>query len=196
MNAEGSLSALLAGFGAGASFGPVNVEVTRVGLVGTLAEARRFAIGALLGDACLLGSSLLLIELATGLLDPRVDYWWLHLLAATFIAAVATRSLVTGPASATAPSGSAQAGHWLLRGLGFSLLSPFGLVLWSGIAVATASKGGFGVVLVLLGDCFWFLTWLAILAGGRLRVGAGARQSIHNAANVLLLGCALLLVLK
>jgi threonine/homoserine/homoserine lactone efflux protein len=48
------LAACLLGLGAGASFGPVNLEITKVGLVGRSGEALPLALGAWTGDAVLL----------------------------------------------------------------------------------------------------------------------------------------------
>jgi threonine/homoserine/homoserine lactone efflux protein len=83
------------------------------------------------------------------------------------------------------------------KGVALSTLSPYGIVLWSGMGAAVIASGlgplyGVGI---LLGDGAWFVVWLSILRLARTRVSHRAVKPIHFAANGALVVCAAVLVL-
>lgn len=188
------ISACLLGFGAGASFGPVNVEITKAGLVGRADHARPLALGAWGGDAVLLAVLATAFAGASqvGAIDDQ--HPWVRIIAAAMIAAIAIRSLRRGPADASAPQGKTTV--VAAKGVLLSTLSPYGLVLWAGMAAAVISSdiGPLFAVGILIGDAAWFVLWLTVLRLARQRVSDSAVRPIHVAANAALLGCAVGLV--
>jgi threonine/homoserine/homoserine lactone efflux protein len=190
------IAALLLGLATGASFGPVNVEVTKIGLVGRSGEAVPLAFGSWLGDVALMA-----IATATAVsTGSGIDHRWLRLTAAIAILVVAVASLRRGPSLGTDAGGSIT-NHptTVSRGAALSVLSPLGLALWGGVAAAAvAHASGLAAVgtsaLVLLGDALWFVTWLVALRAIRSRLSRRAMYPIHVAANCALLVLAAILV--
>jgi threonine/homoserine/homoserine lactone efflux protein len=193
-----TIAACLLGLGAGASFGPVNLEITKVGLIGRAEEAMPLAFGAWSGDAVLLTvlSTLLAGASEAGAIDTT--HLLVRAVAGAMIAAIAIRSLYRGPAirdhaeTTTRPTVAAS------KGVALSTLSPYGIVLWAGMGAAVIASGhsvlyGLGI---LLGDGAWFVVWLSLLRVARKRISHRAVRPIHFAANAALVVCAALLVLS
>lgn len=190
------VAACLLGFGAGASFGPVNVEITKVGLTGRPGEALPLVFGAWSGDAVLLTVLATVFAGASeaGAIDTR--HLWVRVLAAAMIAAIAIRSLYRGPATRTELNPDAKAALIASKGVVLSTLSPYGIVLWAGMSAAViASDDGllYGAG-ILLGDGLWFVLWLTILRIARTRISKKAMKPIHMTANAALVACAALLI--
>jgi threonine/homoserine/homoserine lactone efflux protein len=190
------LAACLLGFGAGASFGPVNVEITKVGLTGRFGEARPLAFGAWGGDAVLLTVLATVFAGAStaGAIDTR--HAGVRVLAAAMIAVIAIRSLYRGPAPRFELAANTKSALVASKGVALSTLSPYGIVLWSGMGAAVIASGN-GLLYgagILLGDGLWFLLWLTVLRLARRRITKGAIKPIHVTANAALLACAAVLV--
>jgi threonine/homoserine/homoserine lactone efflux protein len=189
-------AACLLGLGAGASFGPVNLEITKVGLIGRSGEALPLAVGAWSGDAVLLTVLATVFAGASqaGAVDPR--HLWVRVVAAAMIAAIAIRSLYRGPATRDETSSDARPALIASKGVALSTLSPYGIVLWSGMGAAVIASGA-GVAYaaaILLGDAAWFLVWLTVLRVARDRLSQRAVRPIHMTANAALVACAAVLV--
>jgi threonine/homoserine/homoserine lactone efflux protein len=191
------VSACGLGLGAGASFGPVNLEVTRVGLVGRAREPVPLAVGAWLGDALLLTTlgALLVAANDIGGLSHHAQPW-LRAAAAALIVLIALRSLRRLPPRAETVERATSTPLVAIKGVALSALSPFGIILWSGMAAAAKGSGDMVpfAAAILLGDAAWFVFWLSVLRKLRSRVPAGAVIPIHIAANASLLACAAMLV--
>jgi threonine/homoserine/homoserine lactone efflux protein len=191
------VSACGLGFGAGASFGPVNLEITRVGLVGRAREPVPLAVGAWLGDALLLTTLGALVVVANDVDGLGHDAQpWLRAVSAVLIVLIAFRSLRRLPPRAGTGEYATSTPLVAAKGIALSALSPFGIVLWSGMAAAAKGSGHmipFAAV-ILLGDGAWFVLWLNVLRKLRSRIPAGAVVPIHIAANASLLACAAMLV--
>ncbi|HET8956705.1 MAG TPA: LysE family transporter [Solirubrobacterales bacterium] len=189
-------AACLLGFGAGSSFGPVNVEITKVALTGQRGEALPLAFGAWGGDAVLLTMLATIFAGASEAGAVDTQHLWVRVLAATMIAGIAIRSLYRGPATQMEMGADARATLIASKGVALSTLSPYGLVLWSGLGAAVVASGnglayGAGI---LLGDGLWFVLWLTILRMARSRISKKAIKPIHMTANAALIGCAALLI--
>lgn len=184
------------GFGAGASFGPVNLEITRVGLVGHTREPVPLAVGAWLGDAVLLttlGALLMVADDIDGL--DHQPQPWLRAVAAALIVLIALRSLRRLPPRADTVEHATSTPFVAVKGVALSALSPFGVILWASMAAAAKGSGHMVpfAAAILLGDGAWFVLWLNVLRKLRSHVPAGAVLPIHIAANVSLLACAAML---
>lgn len=191
------IAALFLGVATGATFGPVNVEVTKTRLAGRHGDAVPLAVGSWLGDVGLMiaGSAMAVS------VDGGISGVWLRAAAAVAVACIALASLRSGPALPGHPTSIASSRIKVVsRGAALSLLSPVGFALWGGVATAAvAHASGLGAVgaaaAVLLGDALWFALWLALLGALRPRLDRGAIRGIHVAANcgLLLLALALLI---
>lgn len=188
--------ACLLGLGAGASFGPVNVEITKVGLTGRAKEALPLALGAWGGDAVLLAFLATVFAGASGTGALDAGHPWVRALAALMIAGIAIRSLYLGPTSQEEAGRDEKTTLIVSKGVALSTLSPYGLVLWSGMGAAMLASG-YGLpygVAILLGDGLWFAIWLSILRLARTRISTAAMRPIHLIANLALVGCAALII--
>jgi threonine/homoserine/homoserine lactone efflux protein len=183
--------------GAGASFGPVNLEITKVGLTGRSGEAVPLAVGAWTGDAVLLAVLTTVFAGASEAGAIGTHQPWMRFAAAAMIAAIAVRSLYRGPAARAQTDSNARGAVVASKGVALSTLSPYGLVLWAGIGTAVIASGD-GILYaagILLGDAAWFVVWLTVLRIARSWVSHRAVKPIHVTANVALVACAALLAL-
>jgi len=193
----GLLSAFLVGLAAGASFGPVNIEVTKTALVHRDSPIE-LAIGALLGDAILLIACLAAVYVSVGL---NINAWPYRLASGTFIAAIAIHSIYEGPSRDGGRETSRQRGVALARGFGLSTLSIFGIILWSAVAATISATRSAPIDLavptlaVLAGDALWFALWLSVLMKGKRAVPARAIPLVHFGANAFLILFAALTIL-
>jgi threonine/homoserine/homoserine lactone efflux protein len=190
-------SACLLGLGAGASFGPVNVEITKVGLVGRSEEARPLAIGAWSGDAVLLIVLATIFAGASEVGAINTDHVWVRILAAAAIVVIAAKSLYQGPAFEAADNAQGHVAAVASKGVLLSTLSPYGILLWSGMAAAVVSSDHdvAYAAAILIGDGAWFVFWLSVLRIARKRMSTRAVRPIHFVANGALLALAALLVI-
>ncbi len=189
-------AACLLGFGAGASFGPVNLEITKVGLIGRRGEALPLAFGAWSGDAVLLTVLATVFAGASEAGAIDTGHLWVRVLAAAMIAAIAIRSLYRGPTTRNDTATDARVALIASKGVALSTLSPYGIVLWSGMGAAVIASGD-GILYgagILLGDAAWFVLWLTALRIARKRISNKAVKPIHMTANAALVACAALLI--
>lgn len=167
---------LLLGFAVGASFGPINVLLTKRAMVYGWRAAIVFACGALLGDlvlvvACVSAYGALIRSTFT------LSSWTANVFGGATLLLVAARSIVasylsrktTVHAASTARSNYIR-GH-MTPALLLSATNPFGILLWLAVASLLHEESSrtttpllLSLTLLLFGDFVWFALWTTILS--------------------------------
>jgi len=185
----------------GASFGPVNLQLTKQSLVIKLGKNVSFAFGAILGDAFLLLFWLVLGQV----IDINSTDRTLKLIGLTggsILVLISIRSFYLLMQSNTfgqrsEHSSRFSADHYgMLGALAITILSPFGITLWLGIAsrVITLTETfnpltiSFAYTLIILGDIVWFSTWLTAVALIRKRLPTPLVKTIFYLSDIAIFG--------
>lgn len=170
---------LLLGFAVGASFGPINVLLTKRAMVDGPRAAIVFACGALLGDlvlavACVSTYDVLIRSTFT------LSSWAANVFGGATLLFVAARSIVASyPRRKATVHAADTGGSNHIRGhmtpaFFLSVTNPFGILLW--LAVASILHEEYpeittplflSLTLLMFGDFAWFALWTTILCTAR-----------------------------
>jgi threonine/homoserine/homoserine lactone efflux protein len=168
------------GFAVAASFGPINLLLTRRALIGGASAAIPFSTGAALGDAVLLLAAVAISRQVSATL--KGGYLGIGaMVSGACLVLVSIYSLVSTlrpPVRREAPTFSPR--RELLAAMFLTVTSPFGILLWisvgSTLVTASESKGGgtlgqtYIVVQAIAGDLVWFAGWTCLVCLLRQRI--------------------------
>ena len=180
----------LLGISVGASFGPVNILVLRVGLNTNSTDRYYAATGAVLGDTTLLLLSLFAASLFSSLFSGD-NTKVLATLSSLLLATVAIHSIFSK--HRTTPY--TQPKKIFLITYSITTLSPFGALLWLGVAsyLATLSTD-FDVyyfLMVIAGDICWFIAFLLLIGITKKHISPIYQKVIGYISNLIILGIAI-----
>jgi threonine/homoserine/homoserine lactone efflux protein len=166
---------LLLGFAVGASFGPINVLLTKRAMFYGRRAAIAFACGALLGDLVLVVACLSAYDV---LVRDRFTHnsWTANVLGGAVLLLVAAGSIVDSHFSrktAVQAAGTARSnyirGH-MTQALLLSVTNPFGILLWLAVASLLHEESSgmtpllLSLTLLMFGDFAWFALWTTMLS--------------------------------